>query len=883
MKIELKNIKKDIGDDLLFSIDNIEISEHGFYTFVGDSGSGKSTLLNILGLLDANYEGTYLLDSINTKSLKEKDKNKIQALNFSYVFQSYNLLENDTVINNVLLVCNNLLKQNKEYIDLRIDELLELLGIRKLKHEYVKNLSGGEKQRVGIVRALITSPNIIFCDEPSGALDKINGDFIFKILKQISNDAIVICVTHDKELANRYLDRIFEFSNKKVVVKSNKKNKLYDSICISKIFKKEQAKLSFKFIFQHIKNKIKLQKFRNILKNLLLSTSLITSGISLSLSINLNNTISNAFNNLVDQNSVIMTKKNGNCGVFDYYCAGDELINDIVKDYSDDIDYYGINYFADFENFFPDENALYILNENRYNKINGFTIRMFNEFILKNNQYTEQIYPQSVRDLDDDELIISITHDQMKEICLLLKIIRTFENLGKYLSSHKVFLTIRLRNNSWDYYDEQIFRLRGVVLSNKNRVIHSNPLFNECLFEEMMRFPTSNKINKEEQFPWTLKKMYYIHTKKYQTYFMNKIFYDEKYKDLIFESDKKRFSPLSCSNNNCSTNKIFVFNSFGNFIDKSMIKKVKTLGFDFEDYYFSSDLGYLNNGTSIFNGFARPSFFSCDINKIESIIDTYSKIETDELSNLQVPEGVLDAYAFNPNKNNIKFSPIKEEFLPNEIIISEGIRKLLHSNSNEIYVTMLRATEENATFIRNEFSTIKLRIKRVIENDESITIYQNGNFTISLFRDLFKISSLYLVPTSIVFKTKSRMDFNKLNNLREVFPQYNFVNPIENIENSIDDSTIFLKFILNVFSLTTILITILLMLIITTISTIQNHRENAIFKVLGFNNITISSIYLIENLYLGVQCFCISSLSLFLINFLLSKILDSFLCSSYMI
>ncbi len=90
MKIELKNIKKEIGDNLLFSVDNIKISEHGFYTFVGDSGSGKSTLLNLLALLDSNYEGTYLLDGINTKSLKEKDKNKIQALNFSYVFQSYN-------------------------------------------------------------------------------------------------------------------------------------------------------------------------------------------------------------------------------------------------------------------------------------------------------------------------------------------------------------------------------------------------------------------------------------------------------------------------------------------------------------------------------------------------------------------------------------------------------------------------------------------------------------------------------------------------------------------------------------------------------------------------------------------------------------------------
>lgn len=877
MRLELQCVKKRFNKQKIFNDVSFEFKESGLYSLVGASGCGKTTLLNILSLIDLEYEGKYFIDGIDAKRYKENERQSLKAKNFGYVFQNFNLFDDDTVLNNVKIILDSCVNANDEFKKRKIEEVLNILGIAELKDQYVKNLSGGEKQRVAIARTLVTSPNVIFCDEPTGALDNENSQKIFSLLKNLSKDILIICVTHDVSLAEKYSDYIIEIKAKKIeLIKSL--NKVQDTqISLMKMSnKKNKASLKLSFIFSHLKSKFKAKKIRNLIRNFLLSIALLTTGLSLSLTTGIHNSVANSFASLIDQNSVVMTKKDCKNIIFDYYSSGKVDIVRMLNMYKDELDYYGVNYLVDYENYFPDENDLYLLKSGKISKINGFNSRMFNEFILTPNITSLESYPKLTNELKNDEIVLSINYEQMKQICLELHIIRSLEELGKYLENNDVMVSLRVRNNSWQYNDEQIFRLKAVVLDSVNRIYHTNHLFNEFIFEESMRFPVTNRFNVPLKTPWTFKKIYYVHTKNFQSYFLNKILYDSNYKNFLFDSDNSIYSPLLCGYNTKSTNKVYVYNTFHDAIEIEKINQLNEIGFDFKNYYFSTNLGYFNNGTSLFTGFARPVFFSKNIDLIDKIIDAHSKVNEKEFLDIKVPDGVVDGYAFKPSSNNLRLKITDKNIKPNEIFISEGFNDLINTNEDfegEIFASLLKESEGNGEIVKNTFETIKLNVKGVIQNDTSVSIYQNNEFSISLFRDFFKISSFNLIPTSIIFDIGKKLGEKELNELENVLPNYEFINPILQIEKSIEDSTSFLKYILISFSLIAIVSSLILMFIVTLINAIESRKEIAILTVLGFEKIEILKIFIIDNLFNSISSYFVSTVSLVFVSLFVGKVL----------
>ena len=174
----------------------------------GKSGSGKSTLLNIVSLLDKPNEGVILFKNESTKKWSEKKVDRFHFQNLGIVFQQYNLIESESGEYNINLA-GMIGGLNKSEINQRIDKLCQFLSIRKsLLKQKCQNLSGGEKQRVGILRSLINEPDIIVADEPTGALDINNSIAVMKLLKEISKEKLVIIVSHNKELVEQYSDEI---------------------------------------------------------------------------------------------------------------------------------------------------------------------------------------------------------------------------------------------------------------------------------------------------------------------------------------------------------------------------------------------------------------------------------------------------------------------------------------------------------------------------------------------------------------------------------------------------------------------------------------------------------------------------------------------------
>lgn len=879
MIIKIENLGKSFGDRKLFSNFNFIFNEKKFYSIIGESGTGKTTLLNILSLNGLEYEGEIQVDQYSYKKMHEKERRDFRLRNFGFVFQNFNLFEEDTVYNNLRVTLDATIKCSEEVKRRRVNEILSILKIENLKNQFVKNLSGGEKQRVAIGRALITSPEVIFCDEPTGSLDQENTTEIFNILRNISQYATIIVVTHDEENAKKYSDCILKLEDEKIIPIFHKQKFEDDNLSLMKLKeKKKDGILSLNFIFSHFKNLFKVRKIRNLVKYFLLSVSLISSGLAMTLTTSLNKSISSSFSSIVSSNEVVLTKKNSSNSIIDYYSSNNQTIQSLLVNYPKDIKRYGVNYLVDFENYFIDGNDLYNVNSNSKKRISGFSARHFNEYICIDDYEKYTIYPKQAEPLKSDEVILSLTFDQMKEICLDLHILRDFESLGEYLSKNDYFVSLELINNSWQYSDEQIFKLKGVIFDNKNRVYHTDNLFNETLFEEQMRFPSSNNINKIEEYPWMFKKVYFIETMDYQNVLLNKLFYDEKYKDNVFDSDSIEYRPLTYESSRDS-NRVYVYDAFKDSIGIDVINTLNEFGFDYENYYFSSSAGYYNDGTNIFTGFNNPTFFSLYQEDLNEIIDAHSRVAAEDIYNIETPDNVVDAFALKTSSDNVKFKVVDTPISLSELIISGGFAEILGKNKdiidNNLYVTMLVQSELNDGILNTTFKTLKLTIKDVIEEDKSVSIYHNKDYSISLFRDLFKISSFRLIPNSIIFEMDNRVDEIQLEKLNSLFEEYEFKNPLLEIERSIEESTTFLRYILYGFSILSIISSLILSFIITFINANEQKGEIKLFITLGLRNREIFKMFFIDNLVSSIFCILSSILSLIFINFFVSKSLGS--------
>ena len=218
--LELKHIVKDyyINKEPYRALHDINIAfgKSGFVTILGPSGCGKTTLLNIIGGLDHYTEGDLVINGVSTKVYKDSDWDDYRNKRIGFVFQHYNLIPHLSVLENVELALT-LTGVAKEERKKRALEVLKIVGLEKEAKKKPNTLSGGQMQRVAIARSLVNNPDIILADEPTGALDSITSVQVMDILKNISKNKLVIMVTHNVEIANKYSTRTIRLKDGSVI------------------------------------------------------------------------------------------------------------------------------------------------------------------------------------------------------------------------------------------------------------------------------------------------------------------------------------------------------------------------------------------------------------------------------------------------------------------------------------------------------------------------------------------------------------------------------------------------------------------------------------------------------------------------------------------
>ena len=209
--LKLVNIKKDyiMGDTKVEALKGINLNfrKNEFVSILGPSGCGKTTLLNIIGGLDKYTDGDLVINGVSTKEFTDRDWDVYRNHRIGFIFQSYNLIPHQTILENVELALTIAGMKKNERVE-KAKNALDKVGLKGQYNKKPNQLSGGQCQRVAIARALVNEPEILLADEPTGALDTTTSIQIMDLIKEISKEKLVIMVTHNPDLAEKYSTRI---------------------------------------------------------------------------------------------------------------------------------------------------------------------------------------------------------------------------------------------------------------------------------------------------------------------------------------------------------------------------------------------------------------------------------------------------------------------------------------------------------------------------------------------------------------------------------------------------------------------------------------------------------------------------------------------------
>ena len=308
--LKLVDIKKDykVADTVVPALKGVSVSfrKNEFVSILGPSGCGKTTLLNIIGGLDKYTSGDLFINGKSTKEYKDRDWDVYRNHRIGFIFQSYNLIPHQTVLGNVELALT-IAGIGKEERVKRAKEALDRVGLKDQYYKHPNQLSGGQCQRVAIARALVNEPEILLADEPTGALDTVTSVQIMELIKEISKSKLVIMVTHNPELAEKYSSRIIRLLDGNLIedtdpFKEGKSVKVIESEV------NEKAKMSlwtaFKLSFRNLKSKFK----RTLMVCLASSIGIVGVSSVLSLSTGIKTYISDMQDDMLSGNPLVISQ-----------------------------------------------------------------------------------------------------------------------------------------------------------------------------------------------------------------------------------------------------------------------------------------------------------------------------------------------------------------------------------------------------------------------------------------------------------------------------------------------------------------------------------------------------------------------------------------------
>ena len=327
--LELKDIKKyyNVGGNITRALDGVSAAfrEKEFVAILGMSGSGKTTFLNIIGGLDRYDSGELIIKGKQTKSFKDSEWDAYRNNSIGFVFQTYNLIMHLSIVANVEIgmTLSGVSSAEKRK---RALEVLEQVGLSEHLHKKPNQLSGGQMQRVAIARALANNPEILLCDEPTGALDTTTSVQIMDLIKEVAKDRLVIMVTHNPSIAEKYADRIINFQDGKIISDSHP----HIERPKEDMFNLKRTSMSFFTALRLSFNNIRTKKGRTFLTSFASSIGIIGIAVILSLSTGFKTTIDDFQRDTLAEFPILITQTSSSVNMEEIETLSQEMQNRVM-------------------------------------------------------------------------------------------------------------------------------------------------------------------------------------------------------------------------------------------------------------------------------------------------------------------------------------------------------------------------------------------------------------------------------------------------------------------------------------------------------------------------------------------------------------------------
>lgn len=866
-------------------LDDVSLSfpRNGLISITGPSGCGKTTLLNCLSSF-IDYEGDISINNLFLNRLSDKDQSDFRLRNFGYIFQDFKLYEHETVFNNILLPLDSISNASYRRKKQKCLDLIETVSLKANLNQPVNRLSGGEKQRVAIARALVNDPKIIMADEPTGALDSFNSIEIMKILRNIARHALVIIVSHDVSLMKQYADEIIHMRDGKIIsVEKLNYIKETSSFLIGKNpLSNKKTKIPLSFLFSHSMNSVKKKKFRTLICTSVTSLGLIGVGLAVTISSLISKNITSAYSQIIDDSMIMASRKNEEESIYAYLPANYEEAIDIATSYPQYVMDVGVTYDIDYESFFPNRNEIFIASTTYRSVIDGISARSINEFRWIDYEQPT-IYPQNLSSLKDDEIVLGLNIRMIRDICYELRIVKTVESLSDYLMYNDIYLCFDFANLNWYYEDEQLVKMVGFVFTNEPCIYHFNHRWNEHMFEEQMRFPTTEQ-NSNPSYPWIMKKIYYFHTYGNTDEFLDKCLYSEKMKDFALEIANNRYYPWLYHDVEIQKRHRVLF----------FLNSLKSIPLYYENYFleycsnlkkpiFGSTGGYSIYPYSMMMGFSHFTYFSSEEDLLYETMDASMEISIYGNEEEYVPKGVLSGHFTKTSENGVHFSVLDNENLfsgsnpksLDDIVISSSMAKSLFGSNDVINKPLYLAFSFNERVGENnkilkDFKTYTLNICGVINSERNL-IFHHNYWTVRFFQSRLDISIFELSANIMCFQVvdKNLMD-ESIDDLNTHFSEFEFVNPLSDLTEGVEEICFYIEIALIVFSLIAIVVSSLLLTISNYLHVLENSKDVGLARCLGFNKREAKKFLYTYSIIISLTSFLIASIQLVVLSIVIS-------------
>ena len=784
--IRFESVRKAYPGRPLFDGISFEVPSVGFYALYGPSGSGKSTILDLLtGLERPDGGSVYLLGRRVEGSYPDR------LLDMGYLRQGYDLLLEDTALENAMLP---LLAAGRSRIQARsrAKSLLRRLGLKGKEKRKASDLSGGEKARLSLARALALDPPVILADEPTGALDEANAIAVYALLREVSKTRLVFMVSHDEERTAPFLDgayRLFEGVVAPLFHKEGGSGR-------ETYRRSEKRRRGFSLFLSMAFRKMRAHRFESSFFLMILSFSLASLGTSAYLSESLPKAMASSFGAITGKGEIHLSSRDSAPSI-SAYAPDSERVREIASSLEEETILVGTSYQAAWESFFPERNEARLSFRNREWKVPGLSLRSLNEYCLY-EEIAAPYYPEKPAVLEESQVVLGLPFEEMNGLAMAYGIGRNYESVGGFLAQNPFELIFFFENAGWGYDAELLLSVVAVVPTDKAALIHSSPTWSETIFEKQLRLPSFGEEGASGE-PWALLKVSYLLPAVDVTSYVELAREEPSFDGYLLSRTTKELHSLSFNGGSLSSlNRLYLYALSGTILDEEALSEV-TGRDEVKSCLCLAQGAYLSFPEAMASGFASPFFLSPSFDGAVSLAESLSSY--DPRSGRPVPEGG-DGYALGyylvPRNQGLTLSSggTLLEGRPPMSIDEVGLSSSLYERlgrPSKVYAAGSYGVEAVGDgLVKDAYAYAALNVTGIYEGKGDVMVV-TPYWPIDFFRDRIGMSAFSLLPSQVILRVDEEESSALSSFLNARYPAFRFVDPSSLVDGGIAEAISYME------------------------------------------------------------------------------------------